>query len=73
LTCKLVKTLEDFRENGCDNCSEYDGPLDDYTTQNFHGLVAIMKPETSWVARVQRADKKGLYAIVVVGKKPNGD
>jgi transcription elongation factor SPT4 len=35
-------------------------------------MVALMKPETSWVARWQRVDKfvKGMYAIRVAGRLP---
>jgi len=42
------------------------------TSSNFDGMVAMMRPTDSWVARWQRIDKfaKGIYAIRVYGLLP---
>jgi hypothetical protein len=37
-------------------------------------MIALMSPEDSWVAKWQRINRftKGIYAISVAGKLPNG-
>lgn len=38
LRCKLIKTLEQFRQEGCDNCGELSGwDTQSYTTPTFKG------------------------------------
>ena len=38
LTCKLLKTMEQFRQDGCDNCGELSGyDTQSYTTPTFKG------------------------------------
>jgi transcription elongation factor SPT4 len=59
--------------------------VDECTSANFDGMIAVMKPEESWVARWQRigrcfcssqandgVEKKqpGLYAVRVIGRPP---
>lgn len=53
----------------------------DFTTSNFDGLICMLQPEQSWVAKWQRigtceadAEKRipGLYAVKVVGRLPEG-
>ena len=70
LTCKLLKTMEQFRQDGCDNCGELSGyDTQSYTTPTFKGTIAMMKPTQSWVARWQKQEtlKAGLYAVQVFG------
>lgn len=40
------------------------------TTAVFDGLIAMAKPEESWVAKWQRIEKRspGLYAVKVTGR-----
>lgn len=80
LLCSLVKTFEQFEFDGCDNCEEYlhlknnrDGVYD-CTSSNFDGVVALMSPDDSWVAKWQRISRfvKGCYAISVTGRLPPG-
>jgi len=42
------------------------------TTTSFDGMIAMINPEASWVARWQRIDKyvRGVYAIRVTGRVP---
>jgi len=42
------------------------------TTTSFDGLIAVVDPESSWVAKWQRTSKyvRGLYAIRVRGRVP---
>lgn len=45
----------------------------DCTSSNFDGLVAMMQPEDSWVAKWQRISRqaKGIYAVSVSGSLPD--
>eukprot|EP00457_Paulinella_chromatophora_P017591 gb/GEZN01018670.1/.p1 GENE.gb/GEZN01018670.1/~~gb/GEZN01018670.1/.p1 ORF type:complete len:108 (+),score=20.90 gb/GEZN01018670.1/:368-691(+) len=78
LQCKLIKQSKQFEEHGCENCpdmKEENVPHGDYTTPTFQGMIAMMDPEHSWVAKWQSGGKmkgiavtKGMYAIAVTGK-----
>ncbi|XP_064612731.1 LOW QUALITY PROTEIN: transcription elongation factor SPT4-like [Liolophura sinensis] len=80
LLCSLVKTFEQFEFDGCDNCEEYlhmknnRDAVYECTSSNFDGVVAMMSPEDSWVAKWQRINRftKGCYAISVTGRLPPG-
>ena len=77
LLCSLIKTIDQFHQNGCENCEtilDYKGDQDrilECTSSNFEGCLALMNPR-SWVGRWQRIDKfqKGIYAIQVNGSLP---
>ncbi|RDY10322.1 Transcription elongation factor SPT4-like 2, partial [Mucuna pruriens] len=56
LRCRLVKTYDQFRESGCENCSFFKMEEDhervvDCTTPNFNGIISVMDPTRSWAAR----------------------
>ncbi|KAL6059984.1 transcription elongation factor spt4 [Balamuthia mandrillaris] len=81
LFCSLVKTWAQFEFNGCENCpflemEEDPENIGDCTSSNFDGMVAMMKPDESWVAKWQglRGTRKsfqpGVYALSVTGKLP---
>ncbi|XP_077995453.1 transcription elongation factor SPT4-A-like [Glandiceps talaboti] len=80
LLCSLIKNLEQFELDGCDNCDDYlqlKGNRDmvyDCTSSSFDGVVALMSPEDSWVAKWLRINRcvKGCYAVSVTGKLPAG-
>ncbi|CAK9296211.1 unnamed protein product [Gordionus sp. m RMFG-2023] len=80
LLCSLVKTVDQFEMDGCENCEDIlhiknnRDSVYDYTSANFDGIIALTSPEDSWVAKWQRIDKftKGCYAVSVSGKLPNG-
>ena len=86
--CRLIKTYDQFYENYCDNCAhtrpESDVPgmkqdfVENETTNDFEGMVSLMQPESSWVARWLKLNlvdvngnkvmlKTGLYAISLPG------
>ncbi|RNA22490.1 transcription elongation factor SPT4 [Brachionus plicatilis] len=77
--CSLIKTLDQFDNEGCDNCDEFlhlKGNRDrvfDCTSSNFDGMIAMMDPSDSWVAKWQRVDHfvRGMYAISVSGELPD--
>jgi transcription elongation factor SPT4 len=74
LSCKLIKTSEQWRAEGCENCSDKFHGIDSfsYTTPTFQGTIVMMKPGKSWVARWQKQEnfKAGMYAIQVTGTAP---
>nr|CAG4642981.1 EOG090X0NWO [Evadne anonyx] len=78
LVCSLIKTFDQFEFDGCDNCDEFlhmknnKDNIYDCTSNNFDGMIALMFPEDSWVAKWQRITRKckGVYAISVSGTLP---
>lgn len=80
LLCSLVKTLDQFEYDGCENCDEVlhmknnRDAVYECTSSSFDGLIALMSPEDSWVAKWQGLthNVKGCYAISVTGKLPPG-
>jgi transcription elongation factor SPT4 len=75
IPCLLVKTHQQFYEDGCENCEQAlelsgnESTILDVTTENFEGLIALTKPEESWVAKWQFITEfmPGIYAIHVKG------
>ncbi|CAL6312290.1 unnamed protein product [Bathycoccus prasinos] len=55
LNCKLIKTFEQFLENGCDNCSTLSftdsNAVVKQTTSNYSGVITVLEPKQSWSAR----------------------
>ncbi|KAF7987374.1 hypothetical protein HCN44_003136 [Aphidius gifuensis] len=76
LNCSLIKTVDQFEIDGCDNCDGFlhmknnRENVTECTSSNFDGMIAVMSPEDSWVAKWQRIStlKKGIYAISVSGR-----
>nr|CAG4636731.1 EOG090X0NWO [Eubosmina coregoni]SVE70230.1 EOG090X0NWO [Eubosmina coregoni] len=79
LVCSLIKTKDQFEMDGCDNCDEFlriknnADNMYDCTSSNFDGIIALMSPEDSWVAKWQRINRKvkGCYAVSVSGRLPD--
>jgi len=71
LKCKLIKTTEQFREEGCENCPNFTS-VAKYTTPTFYGMITMLDPDRSWVARWQRSERlaRGCYAIQTIGALP---
>ncbi|ORX40645.1 transcription initiation protein spt4 [Kockovaella imperatae] len=78
LVCSILQTANGFLTQGCPNCEdilEMRGSADrvaECTSIQYDGMIAMIEPEESWVARWQRIDKRarGLYAVRVTGRPP---
>ncbi|WOO82014.1 Transcription elongation factor SPT4 [Vanrija pseudolonga] len=78
LVCSVLQPLKDFIDSGCPNCEnivQMQGSherVSECTSTIYDGMIAMLEPEESWVARWQRIDKKkrGLYAVRVTGRPP---
>ena len=79
LACSMVKSFDQFEGDGCDNCDSFlqlknnKDHIYSCTSNNFDGLVALMKPEESWAGKWLRITHftPGMYAISVNGRLPS--
>ena len=78
LRCSLIKSHDQFMENGCENCdflgmAGNNEKVLECTTSYFEGSVAMINPQGSWVAKWQRvaSNYPGLYAIAMTGALPD--
>eukprot|EP00246_Nothoceros_aenigmaticus_P003958 TRINITY_DN1519_c0_g1_i2.p1 TRINITY_DN1519_c0_g1~~TRINITY_DN1519_c0_g1_i2.p1 ORF type:complete len:115 (-),score=7.27 TRINITY_DN1519_c0_g1_i2:300-644(-) len=75
LRCRLIKTYEQFKEIGCENCPFFAMEHDhervlECTSPSFTGIIASMDPVGSWAVRWKRINKfaPGCYALSVTGE-----
>ena len=74
----MVKTGEQFEQDGCENCDQILGMkhnrdnMFNCTSSNFDGLVALCDPPDSWVGKWLRLNRftPGMYAVSVSGRLP---
>ena len=67
MICSLVKSQSQFVNDGCDNCtflSFREGKVKDYTSSSFEGLIALINPQQSWVAKWQKLDPRSLLPFL---------
>ncbi|KAG7562871.1 hypothetical protein FFLO_01700 [Filobasidium floriforme] len=78
LVCSYVQPSPDWMARGCPNCEaivRVAGSQDQIkkcTSIQFDGVIAVLRPKESWVARWQRNVNHvpGLYAVRVIGRPP---
>ncbi|KAH7724905.1 transcription elongation factor SPT4 [Aphelenchoides avenae] len=78
LYCSLIKSVDQFELDGCDNCERFlqlKGDMEkvyECTSANFDGMIAGCEPSDSWVCRWQKTNSKcrGVYAVSVSGSLP---
>ncbi|KAH8829940.1 Spt4/RpoE2 zinc finger-domain-containing protein [Flagelloscypha sp. PMI_526] len=76
--CSIVLGGQDFKRSGCPNCEEImnmagsEDRVMECTTTIFDGVIAVINPDESWVARWQRTAKykRGMYAARVKARIP---
>jgi transcription elongation factor SPT4 len=73
--CGILKSQEQFYEDGCENCPFLDMTdnmerVNSCTTAFYDGHVAVMDPMNSWASRWIRVEGflPGVYAITIVGQ-----
>ncbi|KAK0419258.1 hypothetical protein QR680_014044 [Steinernema hermaphroditum] len=79
LFCSLIKTVDQFELDGCDNCDRFLQMKNDTekvyecTSANFDGMIAACMPTDSWVCKWQKIGDKapGVYAVSVSGSLPD--
>ena len=49
--CHLIKTFEQFKKEGCQNCKVDGNVMVEKLTKNFNGIIAITNPKKSWAAK----------------------
>jgi len=75
LRCGLVKCMDQFYTIGCENCpflemAERQDRVNECTTSDFEGVIALMKPEDSWLSKWEGLRKfyPGVYAVRLYGE-----
>ncbi|OWZ14457.1 Transcription elongation factor SPT4 [Phytophthora megakarya] len=78
MTCSLIKTFTQFYDTGCENCNflqmaDNRQRVAECTSAYFEGMIAMMQPKESWVAKWQRIVRlvPGIYAVSVSGELPD--
>ncbi|KAJ9103886.1 hypothetical protein QFC21_002349 [Naganishia friedmannii] len=78
LVCSYVQASPDWLNYGCPNCEELLQSVGSQervkrcTSLQFDGVIAMIRPTESWVAKWQRLGpmRPGLYAARVIGRPP---
>ncbi|PWN92489.1 transcription initiation protein spt4 [Acaromyces ingoldii] len=78
LSCAFVQRAREFFQRGCPNCEVILQMSNDMerviecTTSQFDGLIGLVQPKASWVAKWQRIENRmpGLYCVKSSGNLP---
>ncbi|KAI5149487.1 transcription elongation factor SPT4 [Enteropsectra breve] len=74
LNCSVLKPATYFKTYGCPNCpflqTNKHRNFENTTSASYKGVIGMLNPEMSWVAKWQRVSKytPGLYAMTVEGE-----
>ncbi|KAM0686586.1 transcription elongation factor spt4, partial [Conglomerata obtusa] len=78
LNCCIILTAAQFKKIGCPNCKFFNNrkrieSINDTTSDSFKGMIGVIYPQQSWVAKWQRLNENvpGLYAMNVDGALPD--
>ncbi|KAM0678496.1 transcription elongation factor spt4 [Binucleata daphniae] len=77
MNCSILQTQALYKKDGCPNCTclnlkNRTDIIQDTTSDEYKGLIGLVNPQRSWVAKWQRLNQNvpGLYAINVGGIMP---
>jgi transcription elongation factor SPT4 len=78
MLCSIILPQSEFLKDGCPNCEDFVNlrgsteSINECTSSNFNGCIALTDPEKSWVAKWMRLEGyvQGMYAVQVVGQLP---
>ncbi|TRY53015.1 Spt4/RpoE2 zinc finger [Cryptosporidium tyzzeri] len=81
LSCRIILSDQQFYEGGCPNCThlamEFDRQkVNSCTSMSFKGMISMLKPNESWVARYNKLLPNivpGCYAVSVCGDMVSDD
>ena len=67
MDCHLIKTIQQFQSEGCDNCRWAGREANDKLTAKFKGMIAITDPKNSWSAKYLKKSsyKPGFYCLSI--------
>jgi transcription elongation factor SPT4 len=79
MLCSILLTTAEFLRSGCPNCDAVlslagsTDNINECTSSNYNGTIALTQPEGSWVAKWMRLEGyvQGIYAVQVVGQLPD--
>lgn len=73
LNCSILKPMSYYKQYGCPNCPFLQANkaknLHSVTSQTFKGVIGVIDPKRSWIAKWQRINTyvPGIYAMTVEG------
>ena len=78
MLCSILLPQSTFHRDGCPNCESVLNlagsaeNINECTSSNFNGTIALTQPDGSWVAKWMRLEGyvPGTYAVQVVGTLP---
>ncbi|KAF2397037.1 putative transcriptional elongation protein Spt4 [Trichodelitschia bisporula] len=79
MVCSIILPQAEFNSRGCPNCETVlqlrgsPETVNECTSSNYSGILALTNPARSWAAKWQRLDGyvQGMYAIQVIGVLPD--
>ena len=68
-SCHLIKTEEQFIEEGCENCGGKWNKTEaiQRITSNFKGMIAITNPKFSWCGKWLHKPLSGMFVVQTCG------